>query len=206
LVRLVKTNFASKGQPPRDIEIQKLRNRIDYKNILIENSSVRFKKPGMQITLDGIAKGYAVDEVSEILLIKGFKNHLVNFSGNMRWRGSPPGAKYWKVSLWNYKTKQAIQFFEKPQGAIASSGAEHASYSKDQLWNHILDPRQLAPPKLWLTTSVMGPEAQVCDALSTAAFVMTEEEIKLTFNKYFSEYQVWGQDLKSELRCLVGCS
>jgi thiamine biosynthesis lipoprotein len=206
LIVLVKKSFELTGKPPGTKEIKKLRNKINYRKIKIKNSSLQFEEMGMQITLDGIAKGYAVDKVSQALLKSGIENYLVNFSGNMRWQGFPPGSDFWKVSLWDYKNKKAAQLIQKSQSAIASSGAEHRNFSEDRVWNHILDPRNLGPSHLWLTTSVVGPEAEVCDALSTATFVMPEAEIKSVFKKHFPDYQVWGQKLQGDYKCLVGCS
>ncbi len=53
---------------PTEAEIKDLLKRVDARNIELKDKSVSFKAEGMGITLDGIAVGFIVDRVSELLL------------------------------------------------------------------------------------------------------------------------------------------
>lgn len=204
LVAFVKNSFETKNRAPSDLEIQKIKDLVNWERISIRGSTVRISK-GQALTFDGIVKGSAVDRVAQTLKEKGKANFLINFSGNMYWQGRPPSEKKWNISIWNPQTRQKLPLQIKPEGAIASSGSEHQAYTEDRAWNHILDPRSLRPVNHWIAATVMGPVAEVVDALSTACFVMTETEIKSQITREFPDYQVWVIEKSGKIRCLNLC-
>jgi thiamine biosynthesis lipoprotein len=137
----------------------------------------------MQITFDGIAKGYAVDRVAELLEMRGYHNYLVNFSGNMRWRGQSIDKKPWNIAVWDPAQKKITPIPSREQGAIATSGNEHQS-------GHLIDPRTTKPitsgPQ---SVSAIGPSAAICDVLSTTFFIQTESERQAVIKALVGQYQ-----------------
>src|SRR5690554_6296563 len=66
---------------PSEASIAFAMKRIGHQYLEIANQTVSFAQPGMSITLDGIAKGYIVDEGTRILREHGFHNVLVEAGG-----------------------------------------------------------------------------------------------------------------------------
>ena len=54
--------YQSSKTLPSDDAIQQALTLVDYRKLKFDESIARFEQPGMSITLDGIAKGFIVDE------------------------------------------------------------------------------------------------------------------------------------------------
>ena len=68
LVDLFKEKFGGKQKvTPNAKEIKQAIKLVDSNKIELKERTIRFKKHGMGITLDGIAKGYIVDEAIRVL-------------------------------------------------------------------------------------------------------------------------------------------
>lgn len=67
-----------------------------------EQRSVKFRHPQLQLDLGGIAKGWAIDLATEVLLDGEVTSALVQGgSSSLRAIGSPPGQRGWKVEIGN---------------------------------------------------------------------------------------------------------
>ena len=65
-----------------------------------EHGTVRFDRPGVELDLGGIGKGYAVDRVVELLRRRGVASALVSLGGSSVYGlGAPPGAEAWEVGI-----------------------------------------------------------------------------------------------------------
>jgi hypothetical protein len=62
---------------PPDDGIRETLVLVDCRNTAVEGNRVSFRYPGMAMTLDGIAKGYIVDEGGDVLKQYGFGDVLV---------------------------------------------------------------------------------------------------------------------------------
>lgn len=216
VLKEIQESFHLNHRPPDEKKLASLKSLVDFHQVKIQKNTIVLSKRGMALTLDGIAKGYAVDQVAQLLEGQGVQNYLINFSGNMRWRGRKETGNLWNIEILNPKTKKLMRLAQSEEGAVASSGVQVNFYSKDQAWHHIIDPRNLHPSQLWLLTSVsmassvkkipshsLGnpsnnthPSAMLCDALSTAAFVMGKSQIQSIFKAHFPQFQVWAIDKK----------
>jgi thiamine biosynthesis lipoprotein len=150
---------------------------IDSHQIELEGRSVRFKKPGMGITLDGIAKGYAVDRASEMMADLGIKNHLINAGGDIRTMGSKESQKPWTVAIQDpQKGKDYPDIVHMNDGAIATSGDYENFYDRERRFHHIVNPKTGLSPEQTSSVSVMGSKAMDADALATAVLVMGPDQ------------------------------
>jgi FAD:protein FMN transferase len=66
--------------------LSKARALVGYRNVRLDpkNHTVQLLKPGMQLDLGGIAKGYAVDRAVDCLRRQGIASALVNAGGDLR--------------------------------------------------------------------------------------------------------------------------
>jgi thiamine biosynthesis lipoprotein len=140
---------------------------LDPGLIKVGMDEIHFTLKGMQITLDGIAKGYAVDFISDKLTQAEYTDYLINFSGNMRWSGNNSKGWPWQVLAWDRPSKGLKPVDTTKYKAISTSGNEHQS-------GHIINPLTLEPINNKNPISVLGQSATECDALSTAEFVREE--------------------------------
>ena len=61
--------------------------------------AIQKKHPELMIDLSAIAKGYAVDELAELLRKKGLKNFLVEIGGEIRVQGRNKQDQLWKIAI-----------------------------------------------------------------------------------------------------------
>ena len=166
---------ASKGDYayPVDREIKKVLELVGSDMIELSGNMIRFKKPGMGITLDGIAKGYIVDRASEILSGHNIDNHLINAGGDIRAVGSRLDEKPWTVAIQDpWKRGKEIDIIHLTDAAVATSGNYEVYYDNEKMFHHIVNPDTGLSPMLSSSVSVIAPSAIDADALSTSVFVM----------------------------------
>jgi len=163
------------GVRPDPTEIAAQLPTINYRHIELdpEQQTVRFAVPGVRINLGGIAKGYAVEQVIELLAAAGVKHALANAGGDTRILGDRVG-KPWIVGVRDPNDAQAIfTRMALADEAISTSGDYERFFVEDgQRYHHILSPSSGAPAAGVRSVSVVGPNATVTDALSTSVFVM----------------------------------
>ncbi len=177
VVDLFQANY-DKGSriEPKESELRGLIELVNAGNVELSGRSVSFKRPGMGITLDGIAKGYIVDKASELLSGHKISNHLINAGGDIRTAGSAEGEKPWTVAVEDPRKKnQYPDIIHLRDGAIATSGNYEVYYDREKMFHHIVNPRTGLSPALSTSVSVIAKTTMDADALSTSVFVMDPE-------------------------------
>lgn len=174
LVDLFRKAFArGNGSSPDEKDISNAMKLVGSHMISVKGSSVSFKTPGMGITLDGIAKGYIVDRVSEVLTGLKINDFLINAGGDIRTKGSRQDKKPWTVAIQDpHKKGKYPDILQMTDGAIATSGNYEIYFDKEKMFHHIVDPKKGISPQLSSSVSVISKTAMDADALSTAVFVM----------------------------------
>ena len=158
---------------PTGKELQDALQLVDAKKIRLNKGTLRFTRPGMGITLDGIAKGYIVDKASEVLTAQGIYNHLINAGGDIRTRGEKPGKRPWTIAIQDPgKKNEYPDIIQMRDGAVATSGNYEIYYDKEKMFHHIVDPKSGLSPLLSNSVSVKAQTTMDADALSTSVFVM----------------------------------
>jgi len=145
--------------------------------IAIEDSRIYFQTEGTEITLGGIAKGYAVDEALEVLRGMGIKYALVDAGGDMGTINSKPDGELWNIALVNPDdTSQSLANFEFSDKSVATSGNYARYFNPEKTVHHIINPKTgYSAPECISVTVIAGSPTEV-DALSTSIFVMGPED------------------------------
>ncbi|MCD6296804.1 MAG: FAD:protein FMN transferase, partial [Deltaproteobacteria bacterium] len=171
---LFKKSFeGGKGNRPGEAELRKVLELVGSDKIELKGHTIRFKTPGMGITLDGIAKGYIVDRASDVLVGHGIKNHLINAGGDIRTMGARKDRKPWTVAIQDpLKKKKYPDIIHMTDGAVATSGNYEVYFDREKMFHHIVNPETGLSPELSTSVSVLANTAMDADALSTTVFVM----------------------------------
>ncbi len=213
ILKEIRRSFAKDQKPPDLSTIEGMKGLLQIENLKLNHqplsekpssqfkveSKVEFAVSGSAITLDGIVKGIAVDKIAELANSEKFQGYLINFSGNMRWKGAPPGKKHWNLMAWNPVTQKAYKIETPQEGAMASSGPEHNSFDEKYAWHHLINPKTLRPANYWRQTTIVGPSAAECDVLSTATFV-SENDLFKKILKNYPDYRAYTVDLKGQTK------
>ncbi len=125
----------------------------------------RLRQPGgLSLDLSGVAKGYAVDAVADLLAGRGVRHCLVEIGGELAGRGMRPDGDPWWVELEPAAGLPPLRL-ALHEYAVATSG----DYVRG---GHSIDPRTGRPATNGVVAvSVVAPTAMLADALATAIAV-----------------------------------
>jgi len=170
VLELWEENFC-KSKIPTDSEISQRLELVNYRNILIEDKNISFRKRGMGITLAGVAKGYAVDKAIEALSRGNIRHALVNAGGDIRVIGGKDENIPWRIAIRDPRNKTrivtAVELYDQ---AIATSGTYRRSFSD------IINPKVGRPAQGVLSSTVITEKAMDADMLATCMFILEAEK------------------------------
>ncbi len=181
--------------PPSGVEIESAVALVGRDALAIDDEKMTVTKNygGTEIDLGGIAKGYAADMAAKCLKELGVKAAIIDFGGNIVTIGQNPKTRdgKWRIGL--QKPFSVTGDYEKAveieEGAVVTSGA-YQRYFEYEGWifHHILDPVTGVPVQQnYSSATVIGESSALCDALSTAAYVMGERKGKELVEQYDGE-------------------
>lgn len=164
---------------PDSRKISELLELVDYKKINIDGNIITIPE-NMQTDLGSAAKGYAADRIAEIFRENSIESGIINLGGNIAAVGSKPDGSDWNIGIADpYAPEKNICTVDISDCAVVTSG-NYERYFTDENGNrywHILNPENGYPADSGLVSvTVIGKSAAVCDALSTALFVMGTEK------------------------------
>ncbi|MCK4713875.1 MAG: FAD:protein FMN transferase, partial [Marinosulfonomonas sp.] len=135
-------------------------------------SNISFDRPGVMITLNGIAQGYIADKIAALLRREGVENVLVN-TGEIAAVGHAPNGDAWPVKLGTADGPD----LPLRNMSVATSSPLGTTFDDTGSTGHILDPRNGYPGGRWRQISVVCHSAALADGLSTAFCLMSKAEI-----------------------------
>jgi len=171
--------FASRsdGTPIARSELADARALVDARNIRVGRRRIGFRREGMRVTLDGIAKGFIVDAFARILEHHRIRDYLVDAGGDIRVSGTKEDQQPWRVAVQDpAKAGRFPDTIELRGGAVATSGGYERHYDRGQERHHIVDAATGRSPVHSASVSVVAPTAMAADALATSIFLMAPQE------------------------------
>ncbi len=164
---------------PSSIELDRVLELVDARNISVSSNEIRFAKTGMAITLNGIAQGYIADRAAHSLKRLGFGSALINL-GETFGLGQAPGDAPWQAGVEDPTggSDHAFQLSLKDM-ALATSAGRGYRFTSDGRHHHIFAPHTGKSSQAYRSVSVTDRSAATADALSTAFSVMTEAQIAM---------------------------
>jgi len=160
---------------PSPQEIKEALFLVNYKNIILEDNLIKFKKKGMGIDLGGIAKGYAVDKAIEILRKEGINKALVNAGGDLYALGRGPQDKKWRIGIQDPRHKgKIVRIIKVEDKAVATSGDyERYFLINGQRHSHIVNPHTgMTVENIPMSVTIIASDTTTADALATGVFVL----------------------------------
>lgn len=129
----------------------------------------------MELDLGAVGKGYAGDLVAETLEDYDIESAILSLGGNIQAVGSRPDGSNWRIGIRAPWEDGHLGVLRISDAAVVTSGG-YENYFEDEDGNiywHILDPSTGRPAESGVqSVTIVGDEGRMCDALSTALFVM----------------------------------
>lgn len=179
LWRLYAAHFAWPDADPAGPDLRKVLPLVDWRGVVVEADRIRFARPGMAITLNGIAQGYITDKVADLLRVNGIGEVLLDL-GEVRALGRHPSGRPWRVGLADPHSGTDSRLLEKLDiidAAVATSGGYGTLFDPAGRHTHLLDPRNGGSARAARGVTVVADDATTADALSTAFALMTDAAI-----------------------------
>ena len=139
--------------------------------------TILLKKPGMQLDLGGIAKGFAAEKMFGVMKARGFGKSLIAAGGDLRMGDPPPGKTAWRVGLQTFDKDEPEEVVELSNCAVSTAGDLHQFVEiGGKRYSHIIDPKTGLGLTHRIAVSVIAPTGAVADGLDTAACVAGAEK------------------------------
>jgi thiamine biosynthesis lipoprotein len=200
-------DLSAAWQPPTRDEIAAAKQAVGWRLVELrpEPLAVRKLAAGVEINLNALVEGWALDRLAALLQSRGSHSFLIELGGEFKAAGQRGDGRAWQIGLENphepgilYATVQVAD------AAVATSGDyRQARLHAGKSYSHILDPRTGAPIEHGLSAvTVLCEDAMTADGWATALMVLGPiEGRKLADEHRLSASFVYGSQkpLKVEL-------
>ncbi|MDV6028805.1 MAG: FAD:protein FMN transferase [Phycisphaera sp. RhM] len=174
-----------RGRKPTAAEVQAAVAQVGYTAVRLddEHRSVAFERPGMEINLGAIGKGFALDELTETLTARGLQNFLIHGGGSSviaRGDQVADSGQGWAVGI-SHPTKPKLRLagIRLRDEALSTSGSgKQFFHHRGRRYGHVIDPRSGYPAGDLLSLTAIADNATDAEACSTAFFVCGIDAIK----------------------------
>jgi thiamine biosynthesis lipoprotein len=180
IVKLWRLSFRTQKMPDKD-KLAKALDLVGYQKVHLDSKtkSVKLDKPGMQLDLGGIAKGFAADEALAVLHKNGIDRALVAASGDIAVSGPPPNAEGWTIAIAPLdhakdRTEKSVVLRD---AAVSTSGdAEKYVEINGQRYSHIVDPRTGLGLTQRMSVTVIARRGITADSMTKIMCVLGPEK------------------------------
>lgn len=165
-------------QVPSKEAIDKARKLIDWKSLRLDpkKGTLKLEKPGMRMSLGGIAKGYAVDVAARSLRASGIASFFVQAGGDLYVSGKKPDGSPYRVGVRDPRGRSPNDFFARidvTDHAFSTAGDYERSFVQgDKRYHHIIDPRTGYPATASRSVTIWAKDALTADAIDDAVFIL----------------------------------
>lgn len=159
---------------PAPAEIKAVLPLINYKNIVLnaEKQTIMLARKGMRLDLGGIAKGFAGDQVKNVLLSNGVKHGIIDLGGNILAVGSKTDGSAWRIGVQDPSSTRGeyLGIVRVRDKAVVTSGIYERYFMKNgKRYHHIMDTKTGYPVDNELASvSIVTDVSMNADALAKA--------------------------------------
>ncbi|MCA9472543.1 MAG: FAD:protein FMN transferase [Nitrospirales bacterium] len=170
-------NVSEQGRIPTQQELQAVRPLVQMSHLTLNarSGTAYLVRPGMQIDVGGIGKGYAADLAEKVMKAAGATAGVVAISGDIKTFGRMPDGQQFVFGIQHPRKEQGhvLATIELEDEAVSTAGDYQRYFEKDGIrYHHILDPKTLHPARLTQSVTVIASQGVMADGLDTGIFVM----------------------------------
>lgn len=188
LMRAWKFVGATGGMPsPADLE--NARAVVGMQRIHLDDASftVAFERPGIEMDLGAVGKGYAIECAVEILQENGVRCALLHGGTSTVFAiGRPPDKESWRVAVRNpLSIAEPLRVIDLVDQSLSVSAPHGKSFHEGgREYGHVIDPRSGEPVQGAWAAAIIGPSPTDSDALSTALLVLGDSGLRTLMDRF----------------------
>ena len=168
--------------PPKR-KIRKALIGVGCSQVFLSGSMLSKKNKNVKIDCNGIAQGYTVDLLANLLEAKGIKNYMVELGGEIRVLGLNNEEIFWSIGIEGPEKNEMGDFsltssIRPQKGAVTTSGSYRNFFTKaGKNYSHIFNPATGYPVNNgMIAATVIAPDAITADALDNVCMVLGPEK------------------------------
>ncbi len=150
---------------PSQAELEAALELVDHRQLDLSEDVIALRRPGMAVTLNGIAQGYITDCIADLLRAHGFAQVLVQL-GETRALAPPRPDRPWRLGVPGGTT------VELANRALATSSGSGTRFEPSGRHHHLFDPRTGSSAPRYASVTVLAEAAAAADAISTALAIL----------------------------------
>lgn len=167
------------GRMPTAQALVQARALVGWRDLVVDAGDVHLRRPGMGLTLNDIAQGYAADLARERLRAHGIEHALLD-TGEWAPLGRGPGDRAWTLAVADPRAAvsggagevaHAVAVLHAEGRSVATSSDAHTTFTADRRHHHIFDPRSGQSPTQLASVTVVAPSCALADALTKVLFM-----------------------------------
>jgi len=176
--RVYSIDFPADAYLPDPAALSEAALHTGFDKLVIDEaaSTVYLTDPLASLDVGAIGKGYAVEKICQELP----EGLLLSVGGNIRATGDNPlTGENWTAGVQNPDDiyNSYLHVLRVDGVSIVTSGDYQRYFTVDGVrYGHIIDPRTLQPSGTWRAVCILCPDSGVADALSTALYLLPQEE------------------------------
>lgn len=186
---------------PEVDEIKSKLSLIGSNNIELDRLQQRVRiNKSQYVDLSAVAKGWAVDEIAEVVEQQGIMSYMVEIGGEIRAQGVKPNNQPWRIAIERpqHDLGQSVALVIELDGqGIATSGSYRNYFEEEGVrFSHTIDPKTGYPIKHKLASvTVVHPSTGMADAWATAITVAgAERGLQLADENNLSVFMLVGKE------------
>jgi len=194
-------------EPPSEEEIGRVLRWVGFDKLEANCSVSQLRKsqPEVYLDLSAYAKGYAVDQLAELLDGVGQKDYLVEVGGEIRLQGHNASREKWAIAIEKpLEFERGVQTIVRlTNGSMATSGDYRNFFEyQGRRYSHTIDSRTGRPVVHNVAAvTVVSDTAAFADAIATALLVLgLEKGIELAEREEIAAYFLLRNDSAIEER------
>lgn len=167
------------GRRPSQAALAEALARVGADGIEVGPLGARLARPGMSVDLGGVAKGWALDRMEELLRARGVERAFLSFGQSSLLALGAPGAEGgWRVLVRATGERWAgVATLRDRRLSISGSFGRFETIGGER-YGHVIDPRDGEPVRHAALAVVLAPTAALAEAWSKALLILAPTEAK----------------------------
>lgn len=170
---------------PDTAALEQAAQHADISAVVLDEAAatVTITDPAVQLDVGAVAKGWAAQRAAETAP----EGLLISVGGNIcATGGKGESGEPWAVGVQDPADAESLLCgIRVTKGSVVTSGDYQRTYEVDGVsYHHIIDPDTLYPGQYWRGVTVVCADSGAADALSTALFLLPQEEGQALLEQY----------------------
>lgn len=179
------------GRVPSRDEVAAARSLVDWTALEVSSRRIALGRPGMSITLNGVAQGYAADLALSVLRERGIRDALVD-TGEHGAEGARQPGHPWTIGIRHPRDPDGVIAAIAMDGRfLATSGDYATTFTDDFLHHHIFDPHTGYSPVELSSVAVAAASGMETDGLTKPMMVLDLPRAQALLSRFPGAGAVW---------------